>query len=80
MTAIDNTSPAPARVSSAPPPPVRRMRFRFQDSKTMNRHFIEDDIVMSHLLALLSSFSRRVRSRSSGPCASSPASTTMSPA
>ena len=35
-------------------PPVRRMRFRFE-RPPMKRHFVEGDIAMSHLTALLSS-------------------------
>jgi predicted metal-dependent hydrolase len=36
-------------------PKVRRMRFRFGDPAPMRKHYVEDDIVMSHLTALLSS-------------------------
>ncbi|MFI9508494.1 metal-dependent hydrolase [Nocardia sp. NPDC052566] len=36
-------------------PKVRRMRFRFGDPAPMQRHYVQDDIVLSHLLALLSS-------------------------
>lgn len=35
-------------------PPVRRIRFRFGDPRPMKRHFVEGDIVMSHLTAMLS--------------------------
>lgn len=35
-------------------PKVRRMRFRFGDPEPMNHHFVEDDIVLSHLVAILS--------------------------
>lgn len=35
-------------------PKVRRIRFRFGDPKPMKRHYVEGDIVMSHLTALLS--------------------------
>lgn len=39
---------------ATPYPPVRRIRFRFGDPQPMKRHFVEGDIVMSHLTALLS--------------------------
>ncbi|MGV0635000.1 metal-dependent hydrolase [Mycolicibacillus trivialis] len=35
-------------------PKVRRIRFRFGDPKPMRRHYVEGDIVMSHLTSLLS--------------------------
>ncbi|MCV7261055.1 metal-dependent hydrolase [Mycobacterium shimoidei] len=35
-------------------PPVRRIRFRFGEPRPMKRHFVDGDIVMSHLTALLS--------------------------
>lgn len=35
-------------------PKVRRIRFRFGDPAPMRRHFVEGDIVMSHLVAVLS--------------------------
>ncbi|GBE67560.1 hypothetical protein MFM001_40220 [Mycobacterium sp. MFM001] len=35
-------------------PKVRRIRFRFGDPRPMKRHFVEGDIVLSHLTALLS--------------------------
>ncbi|MGY2063442.1 metal-dependent hydrolase, partial [Nocardia gipuzkoensis] len=35
-------------------PKVRRMRFRFGDPEPIRRHFVENDIVMSHLVAVLS--------------------------
>lgn len=44
----NGTSPAPMY------PPVRRLRFRFGEPKPMNRHFVEGDIVLSHLVAVLS--------------------------
>lgn len=33
---------------------VRRMRFRFGEPEPLHRHFVEDDIVFSHLVAVLS--------------------------
>lgn len=42
------------RVSATPYPEVRRIRFRFGDPQPMKRHFVEGDIVLSHLTALLS--------------------------
>ncbi|ORV08624.1 metal-dependent hydrolase [Mycobacterium celatum] len=41
-------------VSARTYPPVRRIRFRFGDPQPMKRHFVEGDIVLSHLTALLS--------------------------
>ncbi|MEZ0362569.1 metal-dependent hydrolase [Mycobacterium sp. pUA109] len=35
-------------------PKVRRIRFRFGEPQPMNHHFVEGDIVLSHLVALLS--------------------------
>ncbi|MDR3660430.1 MAG: metal-dependent hydrolase [Mycobacterium sp.] len=35
-------------------PTVRRMRFRFGEPEPLRRHFVEDDIVFSHLVAVLS--------------------------
>ncbi|MUM19790.1 metal-dependent hydrolase [Mycobacterium sp. CBMA271] len=35
-------------------PKVRRIRFRFGEPDPMSRHFVEGDIVMSHLVAVLS--------------------------
>jgi uncharacterized protein len=35
-------------------PPVRRMRFPFGEPEPIRRHFVEDDIVFSHLVAFLS--------------------------
>ncbi|NNH72768.1 metal-dependent hydrolase [Nocardia uniformis] len=35
-------------------PKVRRMRFRFGDPEPVRRHFIQGDIVLSHLIAFLS--------------------------
>lgn len=40
--------------NATPYPPVRRIRFRFGDARPMKRHFVEGDIVLSHLTALLS--------------------------
>lgn len=37
-----------------PLPKVRRMNFRFAERGQMNKHYVEGDIVMSHLVALLS--------------------------
>lgn len=41
-------------VSASTYPTVRRIRFRFGDPQPMKRHFVEGDIVLSHLTALLS--------------------------
>ncbi|MCV7399958.1 metal-dependent hydrolase [Mycobacterium fragae] len=41
-------------VSASTYPTVRRIRFRFGDPLPMKRHFVEGDIVLSHLTALLS--------------------------
>ncbi|MGH3635422.1 MAG: metal-dependent hydrolase, partial [Mycobacterium sp.] len=49
--------PIPATGESVPVGPyprVRRIRFRFGDPQPMKRHFVEGDIVFSHLTALLS--------------------------
>jgi uncharacterized protein len=35
-------------------PTVRRMRFRFGEPEPIQKYFLEDDLVMSHLIALLS--------------------------
>ncbi|MGV0586828.1 metal-dependent hydrolase [Mycobacteroides chelonae] len=51
MNSID---PNPAPKSTTAPPQVRRMRFRITDTEPLSRHFVLGDIVMSHLLALLS--------------------------
>ncbi|BBY55241.1 metal-dependent hydrolase [Mycobacterium koreense] len=49
---------APATANGKVPvsayPKVRRMRFRFGDPQPMNHHFVEGDIVYSHLVAVLS--------------------------
>ncbi|MGH3521877.1 MAG: metal-dependent hydrolase [Mycobacterium sp.] len=42
------------KVPAKPYPKVRRIRFRFGDPQPMKRHFVEGDIVLSHLTALLS--------------------------
>lgn len=41
-------------LSQIPYPKVRRIRFRFGDPQPMKRHFVEGDMVLSHLTALLS--------------------------
>src|SRR5689334_14450873 len=43
----DTTSPMPY-------PKVRRMRFRFGEPEPMSHHFVQDDIPLTHLIALLS--------------------------
>jgi uncharacterized protein len=48
MTATNGKGPATAY------PKVRRIRFRFGDPEPMNHHFVEGDIVFSHLVAILS--------------------------
>ncbi|TDH50285.1 metal-dependent hydrolase [Mycobacterium eburneum] len=47
------TTPAIAPTQEAYPQ-VRRIRFRFGEPEPMNHHFVEGDIVLSHLVALLS--------------------------
>lgn len=42
------------RVPARSYPKVRRIRFRFGEPQPMKRHFVEGDIVMSHLTAMLS--------------------------
>ncbi|QLY30572.1 metal-dependent hydrolase [Nocardia huaxiensis] len=37
-----------------PAPPVRRMRFRFGQPEPMAHHFVQDDIPLTHLIAVLS--------------------------
>ncbi|GAB4583645.1 metal-dependent hydrolase [Nocardia sp. IFM 10818] len=41
-------------VSPTPYPKVRRMRFRFGRPEPMTHHFVQDDIPLTHLVALLS--------------------------
>ncbi|ORV98095.1 metal-dependent hydrolase [Mycobacterium kyorinense] len=48
MTSTNTTVP------TASYPKVRRIRFRFGDPEPMKHHFVEGNIVLSHLLALLS--------------------------
>jgi hypothetical protein len=48
MTVTNGKAPAVAY------PTVRRIRFRFGDPEPMKHHFIEGDIVLSHLVAILS--------------------------
>ncbi|WP_236734125.1 metal-dependent hydrolase [Mycolicibacter kumamotonensis] len=45
---------ANGKVPASAYPSVRRIRFPFGDPVPVNRHFVEGDIVMSHLVALLS--------------------------
>ncbi|MBJ8344692.1 metal-dependent hydrolase [Antrihabitans sp. YC2-6] len=54
MVALHHTDSKLASLSNSAPPKVRRMRFRFGDPEPIKKYFIEDDFVMSHLIALLS--------------------------
>jgi predicted metal-dependent hydrolase len=52
--AVVNKGIAPVKAGSQAYPKTRRIRFRFSDPPPMKRHFVETDIVLSHLVALLS--------------------------
>ncbi len=54
MGATQPVTTTSGRVPARPYPKVRRIRFRFGDPQPMKRHFVEGDIVLSHLTALLS--------------------------
>ncbi|RUP34502.1 MAG: metal-dependent hydrolase [Mycolicibacterium sp.] len=45
----------PITAHTAALPKVRRMRFQFGEPEPLHRHFVEGDIVFSHLVAVLSS-------------------------
>ncbi len=44
----------PITAHTAALPKVRRMRFQFGEPEPLHRHFVEGDIVFSHLVAVLS--------------------------
>lgn len=54
MTAPCAMTATNAKVAQAQYPKVRRIRFRFGEPQPMNHHFVEGDIVFSHLVAVLS--------------------------
>lgn len=45
---------ATGHLATTAPPKVRRMKFKVTEKESLSRHFILGDIVMSHLVALLS--------------------------
>jgi uncharacterized protein len=54
MLATQRVPATNGKVPASAYPKVRRIRFRFGDPEPMKRHFVEGDIVLSHLTALLS--------------------------
>lgn len=48
------TTVTEAAAAALPYPKVRRIKFRFGEPQPMNHHFVEGDIVFSHLVAMLS--------------------------
>lgn len=54
MTSLESTSGAPASRSPRPIK-VRRIRFRYT-TEPLERHYVQGDLVMSHIVAVLSAF------------------------
>lgn len=54
MVAQQAVAATNGKVASSAYPKVRRIRFRFGDPDPMTRHFVEDNIPLTHLVAILS--------------------------
>ncbi len=54
MVSDPMTTLADGRVSASTSPKVRRVRFRFGEPEPMTHYFVEGNIVLSHLVAILS--------------------------
>lgn len=54
MVATNKSEAKLTLASNTAPPKVRRMRFQITESEPLSRHFVLGDIVLSHLMALLS--------------------------